>query len=717
MSEVSPMLAGSAGNHLARERGEIGRPVSPWRLAVMGDDRRLLPPKTEGEIVARGGLVNPVVDGTGSAVVHLRNGWHATGDRGWIDNEGRLFVSGRVDDRLNRGGQKIAPEAIEATIRRHPDVREAVVFPIAEAVMGERVGVVVTPQTGRTPDPASLRAFVAEQLADHMVPERWIMRDTIPLTPAGKIARHTLAHRLGVAWVDGTTVGTGRTIPTTEAERGVTAIVAALLERDTVDLDADFEAIGLTSFHALALMMDVEEQLGVQLSPAEYLGNASIATLAQVIERKQVADNPRRVVQLKPGSSQPLLFVAHGVNGSTAYFTSALRYVDPDLAVYGLQWDRLDTDQVSSRFEDHAAGFLPAIRAVQPHGPYCLAGHSLAGHLAFVIAQLLEQEGETVAFVAVLDDEADQFQRQLGIRRSAPEGGTTRQILTHLLRSYVPEAYGGDLWLYRAAIGNEWGLADPSMGWAELTCGTLRITEVPGDHDSMMGADSTATWMDKFQRDLHAAWEAAPPSAAEARKQRAAELRARPEVAMVTAARIAAKEGDRLTEIARYHDAIATDPAQPYWVYRHLGDALTDMGDLAGAVEAYYEASQREQIPIVGLGLFGQALLRIGKSAEAEDSFTAAETFATDDVAVQCALADIDVIRGRLEAAETRMRQVADTSEAGWVLWRLSRIHAARGHFDTAISVMRRAQMLEPFAAEIEREITALVAQRDRGQS
>lgn len=707
MSEVSPMLAGSPPGKVARSGGTVGLPVPPWEVAVLDEAGRPLPPGQQGELAARGGLINPVL----GAAPRPPGAWVRTGDLGRITPDGQIVVSGRVDNRLNRGGKKISPESVEEVLREHPTVREAAVFPIPESLLGERVGAVVVPAPGAAPEATTLRAFVAERLPDWMVPERLVIAPSIPRTATNKLARRSLAERLGVTWSHGTAIG--RTAPTHETEARVASIVANLLEARTVDLDADLEEIGVESCLAVGLVVEIEERLGAQISPAEYVANRSVAGLARLVAGRPASVPSRRVRVMREGAPPPILFAAHGIGGGADYITSALHNLGAEVAVRGLAWHRRESDPLPESLESHARDYLPLIRAVQPHGPYNLCGHSFAGRLAFVIGQQLFEQGEAVAFCAIFDDEADQFRRTPNILNQPPPDNTTRGHCRHLLLRHVADSYPGDLWTYRAAVSNEQVLADPDQGWRELCCGTLHVQEVPGHHQNMTGEEQSRSWIGGFHATMVEAWKtalAAGPADVAARVAAARAHRARPEIALTTEARRAAKRGDIPTEIALYQRAIALTQSHPYWVYRNLGQALASVQDLSGAAAAFRAAADRERIPIMALAMLIHTLRRLGRRDEAAAALAEAFRYDAPEPAVQIALAEAERSAGQAEAALARLQRLWSEAPLLNVAWKFSGMLASRGRTAEALDVMRQAAALYPFAIGTRARITALEA-------
>ncbi len=117
----------------------------------------------------------------------------ATGDLGFLDRAGRLTVTGRRDDIINRGGFKISPHLIEAAVLGHPGVSAAAAFPVPNEDLGSLVGLVVSPVAGGEVTVKEVRAFLGTALPRRLWPDRIVVAASIPTNDRGKVARRTLA--------------------------------------------------------------------------------------------------------------------------------------------------------------------------------------------------------------------------------------------------------------------------------------------------------------------------------------------------------------------------------------------------------------------------------------------------------------------------------------------------------------------------------------------
>jgi acyl-CoA synthetase (AMP-forming)/AMP-acid ligase II len=141
----------------------------------------------DGRIWIRGEQVSGEYAGTGSSLD--ARGFFDTRDSGGLDAAGYLFVTGRVDDTIIRGGENIAPAEIEDVLLRHPDVADAAVVGVPDDEWGQRLEAVVVPAAGATPDPEQLRGHVRAALRGSKTPDRIVLRAELPRTPTGKLLR------------------------------------------------------------------------------------------------------------------------------------------------------------------------------------------------------------------------------------------------------------------------------------------------------------------------------------------------------------------------------------------------------------------------------------------------------------------------------------------------------------------------------------------------
>lgn len=176
---------------LVRARiGSVGRALPSVEIEVRDDDDKVCTPGTVGDIVVRGPQVAGEYLEAGSAV--RADGWFPTKDRGYLDEGGYLFVRGRADDTIIRGGENIAPAEIEDVLAGHPAVRECVVAGVPDIEWGQRIGAFVLLRPGASAGADELRAWVRTRLRGSKTPDHVLFVEEFPTTPTGKVLRRDL---------------------------------------------------------------------------------------------------------------------------------------------------------------------------------------------------------------------------------------------------------------------------------------------------------------------------------------------------------------------------------------------------------------------------------------------------------------------------------------------------------------------------------------------
>jgi len=170
-------------------------------LAVLDDRNRLLSPGERGEVSIKGSTVIDGYENNPEAnEAAFTDGWFRTGDEGYVDDEGYLFLTGRLKEQINRGGEKVSPLEVDEALLGHPSVAQAVTFAVPHPKLGEEVAAAVVATAGGSPvDERELRRFLSQSLAAFKVPRRILVLDELPKGPTGKLQRIGLAERLGLA--------------------------------------------------------------------------------------------------------------------------------------------------------------------------------------------------------------------------------------------------------------------------------------------------------------------------------------------------------------------------------------------------------------------------------------------------------------------------------------------------------------------------------------
>jgi acyl-CoA synthetase (AMP-forming)/AMP-acid ligase II len=175
---------------VAKRLGSVGQPVPGVEVQIRGADGTVLGPGQAGELFVRGEQVSGRYAEIGSVLD--ADGWFPTKDIAMLDDGGYLFIGGRSDDTIIRGGENIAPAEIEDVLVEHASVRDCAVVGPEDPEWGQIIVAVVVPADGATPDPDELREHVRAHLRGSRTPDRVVFRDELPTNATGKVLRQQL---------------------------------------------------------------------------------------------------------------------------------------------------------------------------------------------------------------------------------------------------------------------------------------------------------------------------------------------------------------------------------------------------------------------------------------------------------------------------------------------------------------------------------------------
>ncbi|OBH74661.1 AMP-dependent synthetase [Mycobacterium scrofulaceum] len=179
---------------VARRLASVGQPVPGIEIEIRDEDGNVLGPGETGELFVRGEQVSGRYTGIGSVLDE--NGWFPTKDIAMLDEDGYLYIGGRSDDTIIRGGENIAPAELEEVLVEHPHVRDVAVVGVEDPQWGQAIVAVVVPRPGAEPDPEDLREHVRKSLRGSRTPDRVVFRDELPTTPTGKVLRREIIEML-----------------------------------------------------------------------------------------------------------------------------------------------------------------------------------------------------------------------------------------------------------------------------------------------------------------------------------------------------------------------------------------------------------------------------------------------------------------------------------------------------------------------------------------
>jgi amino acid adenylation domain-containing protein len=382
----------------------IGRPIWNTQVYVLDDNYQPVPPGVAGRLFLAGaGLAHGYLNRpTLTAQRFLPNPYgppgtrlYDTGDLARWHPDGYLEYHGRADNQVKIRGIRIELGEIETTLTTHPEITQAAVVVQGETGYQQLAAYLVF---SGSPDRAArdARAHLARYLPEYLIPDTFTVLDTMPLSPNGKLDRKALPR-------PDRTGSRGRP-PRSFDEEALAELFAQALDVERVDVSDSFFALGGHSLLVTRLVSRIRTVLGADVAVRTLFEAPSVAALAT---RLREGEPPRGLLEplvLNANGTRPPLFCVAPWVGISWCYATLVRALPADQPVYGLQSRGLDDvrtmpGSVAEAAEHHVA----EIRSIQPHGPYLLLGWSFGGVVAHAVATRLQQRGEEVRLLAMLD--------------------------------------------------------------------------------------------------------------------------------------------------------------------------------------------------------------------------------------------------------------------------------------------------------------------------
>lgn len=265
-----------------RKAGSVGTSLGP-EIAVVDDSGASVPAGTAGNINVRGPNVMRGYDGeSAEARAVSAEGWFCTGDLGYLDAEGFLYLTGRTKEIIKRGGEIIAPREIEEALLDNSAVREAAVFAIADSRLGEDIAAAIVRCDGSAFEEADVRDFVAARLSASKVPRYVVFVEELPRSRTGKVLRRELA--LAVAATTPDTAKTESGPPRTPVETFVAELWEDFFGISGVQRDANFFDFGGDSLLAARFVSRLRATLDISLALHRFFENPTVFGVAVAVE-------------------------------------------------------------------------------------------------------------------------------------------------------------------------------------------------------------------------------------------------------------------------------------------------------------------------------------------------------------------------------------------------------------------------------------------------
>lgn len=497
----------------------IGRPIANTHVLVLDEAMQPCPIGARGEIyIAGDGLAQGywgLPDLTAARFITNPNSrdrrtvrMYRTGDRGRWRADGLLEHLGRADAQVKVRGHRIEIGEVEATLARHPNVREAVVAAVAEGADDVTLVGYLVPRSG-TLDIDAVRTHAERWLPRYMLPQLFIELDSIPLLPNGKIDRRRLPSPRQAARGRGELLA-----PRNDHERALKEIWAAVLGHDRFGVHDDFFEVGGHSLLAVRVVALIRERLRRHCSVPLLLHHPTIEKLAMALERVDTAPGPLPIVlNGHPGPATLYCLCGISIYGLLAERLAdlvrvAAVFVPAEMAALGQESDQ-ESPASAANIPMLASLYRSAILESQSAGPYMVAGFSLGGVVALEVARQLRAAGHEVRLLLLMDSDVPGFASRRGsglaklLRRfvsgaRAERQGPQQNRYRQMMQNYSPARYDAPAFYVKSAEPPTW---DGGGRWEDLLS-NVRSVAVDCSHMEIVESRGMAQWLGPLRQTL-----------------------------------------------------------------------------------------------------------------------------------------------------------------------------------------------------------------------
>lgn len=503
----------------------IGKPISNTQVYVLSRDMQPVPVGVAGELfIAGDGLARGYLnDPSTTAERFVPNPFlsfagdrlYRTGDQVKYRNDGSIEFLGRLDQQVKIRGYRIEPGEIEVALSQHAAVEDCVVKTQTSKTGEKRLAAFAVAATGQTLRPDELKEFLQQKLPEYMVPSFVAVVDHLPLTENGKIDRDALPNI-----EDLSANGNGFVAPRSEVEHKLAGAWMKVLGLEQVGVHDNFFDLGGHSLLAVKLINEIQRELGKRIPLMTLFQTTTIAGLAHLLANNTPPQSWPTLVPIQAGNSQYPLFCVSAPNVNALGYVSLARALGLEQTAFGLQAQYPeDAESEHSQFvvENVAVEYLRALQKEQPHGPYRLIGMCRGAHIAYEMACRLEEQGEKVSLLGVLDTfvmentynyfwylehyvERLRFWARLSakeklsfitsqwgkvlLNRREPESPLHRVYFPG--EDFKPKTYSGRILVFRVFKQPRNRISNWNLGWERLAGGGVEVRVIPGTHETLL---------------------------------------------------------------------------------------------------------------------------------------------------------------------------------------------------------------------------------------
>lgn len=389
----------------------IGKPISNTNVYILDENLVPVKPGEEGELYISGlGVTNGYINRPDlNKIKFLKDPFAANADQTMyktgdlvkvLANEELQFI-GRIDTQIKIRGYRIETEEIDHQLKAQPEIKDALVAVHYDSAANARLIAYVTlmenvEKVSFSKIRNQIKAELTKVLPIYMVPIDYLLLESMPLLPSGKIDRKALPRPvIQIAKAE-------YRAPLTANEQLLSQIWSACIGVKKIGLDDNFFDLGGNSLMALKTKIAVEQQLGKRLSPSILFKYPTIRKLVEHLINDET-DDYRALVPIQPEGNKIPLYIVHGIGLNVLGYKDMVTHLSIDQPVYGLQAFAAEEFDVYSNIETIANFYNSEILKHNPEGPYAIGGYSIGGIIAFEMVKQLQAKGKVVKLLAIFD--------------------------------------------------------------------------------------------------------------------------------------------------------------------------------------------------------------------------------------------------------------------------------------------------------------------------
>jgi amino acid adenylation domain-containing protein len=523
----------------------IGTPIDNTTVHILDGQLRPLPVGVPGELfiggdgVARGYLNRPeltaerFIGQPGAAGKRL----YRTGDLAQRLPDGDIELLGRIDHQVKVRGHRIELAEIEAALATHSAVSQAIVT-THEFSPGDTRLVAYYTHLADAPATSELRSHLQAVLPSYMIPSSYIALEAFPLTPNKKINRGALPTPTAPR------TGSIDDPPRPGIESEIAAIWRDVLGVPAISRHDDFFELGGHSLVAVRVFARIEQLTGKTYPVTSLFRASTVAGFAELLRDEGWRTNWTSLVPVQPTGRRRPYFVVCPFRITALSFADLGRLLGPDQPLYAIQPQGMDTDAPPHHsVEEMASHYITEMREVQRHGPYAIGGHCAGNWVALEMARQLQEAGERVRPLILVDSEPPgitpphrhrlhhlaqrtlhylrdgRFRHavrwQIGLARErllaarAPSHDRGRVAVVRAAHAAAHAVYGGatfdgDAVFIRSEESAQLNDKDWHLRWADVITGELHVEIVPGTHATLLQPGPAAAMADVIAKALAA---------------------------------------------------------------------------------------------------------------------------------------------------------------------------------------------------------------------